>query len=249
MPLAAKYGIISDIHANFTALQVALDHLDAAGCTKILNLGDLVGYGAEPAECVAAIRAQPNVLSIIGNHDRQALGEKDTRMRKTAAKVLEWTAQHLTEGDQAFLKQTPQGLTVDNTFIMVHGSLVERDAYLLTAPEITRNLQSMIADFPGMKVCFFGHTHVPMLIGTKAIITDLKETKTFKLDPNDRYMINPGSVGQPRDKCPLSSFGIFDTENWTMTFVRKPYDFRKAQQSIIQNGLPEKFARRLALGI
>ena len=249
MALAAKYGIISDVHANYTAMKMALEHLEAAGCDAIINLGDLVGYGAQPAECVKTIRALPNAISIIGNHDRQAMGEKDDRMRKTAAKVLEWTAQHLTPDDLIYLKGVPQGLVLEELFILVHGSLVERDAYLLTTAEISRNLKSMIEDFPKSRVCFFGHTHVPMLIGTKAIVTDLQETKTFKLDPNEKYMINPGSVGQPRDKCPLSSFGIFDTKNWTMTFIRKPYDFRQAQKLIVENGLPEKFARRLALGI
>ncbi|HLX65065.1 MAG TPA: metallophosphoesterase family protein [Planctomycetota bacterium] len=249
MALAAKYGIISDVHANYTAMKMALDHLDAAGCDHIINLGDLVGYGAEPAKCVEAMRTRKNVTSIIGNHDRQAIGDKDDRMRKTAAKVLEWTAQHLTPEDVAYLKKIPQGLVLEEQFILVHGSLVERDAYLLSAPEIEKNLQAMIKDFPAAKVCFFGHTHVPMLIGTKRTMLELQETKMFKLDPNEKYMINPGSVGQPRDKCPLSSFGIFDTQNWTMTFIRKPYDYKQAQQLIIDNGLPEKFARRLALGI
>jgi diadenosine tetraphosphatase ApaH/serine/threonine PP2A family protein phosphatase len=88
-----------------------------------------------------------------------------------------------------------------------------------------------------------------MLINTKQVITDLRETKTFQLDPKDVYLINPGSVGQPRDKCPLASFGIFNAENWQMQFIRKPYDFRLAQRLIIDNGLPEKFARRLAVGV
>lgn len=249
MPLALKYGIISDVHANFTAMQVALEHLEAVGCDKILNLGDLVGYGAEPAQCVEAIRVRGDTLSIVGNHDRQAVGETDDRMRKTAAKVLEWTAQRLSTEDVAFLKHLPQGMVVEDKIVMVHGALTERDTYMLNADEINRNMQSLIDDFPAARVCFFGHTHVPMLIGTKGVMTNLKETKVFKLDPNDRYMINPGSVGQPRDKCPLSSFGIFDTKNWTMTFVRKPYDYRKTQAKIIENGLPEKFARRLAVGI
>ena len=249
MAMAAKYGIISDVHANYTAMKMAMEHLESAGCDAIINLGDLVGYGAEPAQCVEAIRARTNIISIIGNHDRQAMGEKDDRMRKTAAKVLEWTAQHLTPDDIGYLKNVPQGLVLEDTFILVHGSLVERDAYLLSSAEINRNMKSMIADFPLAKICFFGHTHVPMLIGTKAVVTNLQETKMFKLDPNEKYMINPGSVGQPRDKCPLSSFGIFDTKNWTMTFIRKPYDYKLSQKLIIDNGLPEKFARRLALGI
>ncbi len=249
MPLVRKYGIISDIHANYVALKVALDYLSQAGVDKVLCLGDLVGYGAEPFECISAIKDKPNVDCIAGNHDRQVIGEKDPRMRKTATKVLEWTADNISPSNARYLKQLPQGLTIDETFIMVHGSLVERDAYILHAPEISKNLQCMINDFPGMKICFFGHTHIPMLIGTKAVITDLRETKSFQLDRNDIYLINPGSVGQPRDRCPLAAFGIFDAENWTMTFIRRPYDIRQAQRAIIDSGLPEKFARRLAVGV
>ncbi len=118
MALAAKYGIISDVHANFTAMKMAMDHLEAAGCDTILNLGDLVGYGAEPAQCVEAVRVHPHAISIIGNHDRQAIGEKDDRMRKTAAKVLEWTAQHLTADDVAYPERRPSRWSIA-IFIMV----------------------------------------------------------------------------------------------------------------------------------
>jgi len=249
MPLSSKYGLITDIHANYTALKVALEYLTMAGVDKILCLGDLVGYGAEPSECISAIKDKPNVYCIAGNHDRQVIGDKDPRMRKTATKVLEWTADNISPSNARYLKQLPQGLTVDDAFIMVHGSLVERDAYILTPQEISKNLQCMINDFAGMRICFFGHTHIPMLIGTKAVITDLRETKSFQLDRNDIYLINPGSVGQPRDKCPLASFGIFDADHWTMTYIRKPYDIPKAQRAIIDNGLPEKFARRLSVGV
>lgn len=249
MPLAAKYGIISDIHANYVAMKVALDYLHAAGVDKVLCLGDLVGYGAEPFECIQAVRDKPDIYTIAGNHDRQVIGDKDPRMRKTAAKVLEWTADNISPSNARFLKTIPQGMTVDDIFIMIHGSLVERDAYILSPQEITKNLNCMINDFPQQRVCFFGHTHLPMLVGTKAVITELRETKSFQLDPNDVYLINPGSVGQPRDKCPLVSFCIFDAESWKITFIRKPYDIRQAQRLIIDNGLPEKFARRLAVGV
>lgn len=249
MPLSSKYGIISDIHANHAALQVSLDYLNQVGVDKLLCLGDLVGYGAEPSECIQTVRDKPNVYCIAGNHDRQVIGDRDPRMRKTATKVLEWTADNISPANSRYLKQLPHGLTVDDNFIMVHGSLVERDAYILNPQEISKNLKCMINDFDGLKICFFGHTHIPMLIGTKAVITDLQETKSFQLDKNDVYLINPGSVGQPRDKCPMAAFAIFDTENWTVSFVRRPYDIRQTQRTIIDNGLPEKFARRLAVGV
>jgi predicted phosphodiesterase len=249
MALAAKYGIISDIHANYAALQAALDYLNMAGVEKILCLGDLVGYGAQPFECIQAVRDKPNIYCIAGNHDRQVIGEKDPRMRRTAGKVLEWTADNISPANARYLKQLPHGMTINETFIMVHGSLIERDAYILTPQEISRNFQVMRGEFPGLRVCFFGHTHLPMLIGTKSTITDLRETKSFQLDRNDLYLVNSGSVGQPRDRCPLACFGVFDTEKWTMTFVRRPYDIRAAQHAIEENGLPEKFARRLAVGV
>ena len=113
MPLSAKYGIISDIHANYTALKVVLDYLQMAGVDKILCLGDLVGYGAEPFECIQAVKDKPNIYTIAGNHDRQVIGDKDARMRKTAAKVLEWTADNISPSNARFLKSIPQGMTVD----------------------------------------------------------------------------------------------------------------------------------------
>ncbi len=244
-----KYGVIADIHANYPALKVALEYLNQVGVDKILFLGDLVGYGANPYECIQALKNNMNVIAIAGNHDRQVSGEKDPRMRKTAAHALEWTLDNITPSNARYLKSLPQGQTVDGNIIMVHGSLVERDAYILTAAEVKRNLECLLSDFQGIKVCFFGHSHVPMLIGTKAVITDLKETKTFQLDVNDVYLVNPGSVGQPRDKCPLSSFGVFDSDNWTMSFVRRPYDIKATQRAIIEAALPEKFARRLAVGV
>src|SRR5258708_36920225 len=112
-------------------MTVALDYLQAAGVHKILCLGARVGYAAEPFECIQAVKDKPNVLTIAGNHDRQVIGDKDARMRKTAAKVLEWTADNISPQHARFLKQLPQGMTVDDTFIMVPGSLVKRDPYIL----------------------------------------------------------------------------------------------------------------------
>ncbi len=106
----------------------------------------------------------------------------------------------------------------------------------------------MVEEFAPLRICFFAHTHVPMLVGMTDVITGLRESRAFKLDPEEIYLINPGAVGQPRDGCPLAAFGIFDTDNWTMTFVRKPYDIEGTKESILAAGLPGKFARRLEAG-
>ncbi|MHC4250125.1 MAG: metallophosphoesterase family protein [Planctomycetota bacterium] len=243
-----RYGLMGDIHANVRAFQTALENLQAAGVDKIIFLGDLVGYGPDPGTCIDMFAVQPNVLPISGNHDRQVLGEKDPNMRRTAARALEWTRKQLAPNQIQILQSFPQGRTVEDAFIIVHGSLVSRDAYILNMKEVELNRKCMVEEFAGFRVCFFAHTHVPLLIGSKTVVTDLKETKAFKLDPNDVYLINPGSVGQPRDKCPLSAFGVFDTDNWTMTFHRVPYDIAGTREAIQVAGLPEKFARRLELG-
>lgn len=243
------YGLIADVHANLQAFEVALKHLKTAGVDKILNMGDLVGYGANPAECVTLAREQVHMTTIAGNHDRQVAGEVDPRMRLTATKTLEWTRDNLSPANCRHLAGLPDGQVIDDRFVLVHGSLVERDAYILTAGEVKRNLECLIRDFPKIKICLFGHTHVPMLISTRGVFADLKATRSFQLEPGEIYMVNPGSVGQPRDRCPLASFAIFDTENLTVTFIRKPYDIAAAQRTIVQAGLPEKFARRLSAGV
>lgn len=164
--------------------------------------------------------------------------------------ALEWTHEKVGDANALYLKKLPQGRVVDDEFVLVHGSLVDRDAYILSPAEIRRNMQTFKRDFPGAKVCFYGHTHMPALIGTKpgSVFLDIRESRTFKLSRRDIYLINPGSVGQPRDKCPLSSFAVFDLAKWSVTFFRKEYDVAGAQKAIIEAGLPRGFASRLAAG-
>ncbi len=243
------YGLIGDVHANAQAFDEVLKHLKGAGVDKILNVGDLVGYGASPADCLAQAREQVHMTTIAGNHDRQVAGNIDPRMRLTATKALEWTRDNISPASLRFLSNLPEGQIVDEKYIMVHGSLVERDAYILTAGEVKRNLECMLKEFKQLKICFFGHTHVPMLISTRGVVADLRQTKSFQLERGEIYMVNPGSVGQPRDRCPLASFALFDDENYTVTYVRKPYDVASSQRAIVQAGLPEKFARRLSAGV
>lgn len=243
------YGLIADVHANLQAFEEVLKRLKALGVERILNMGDLVGYGANPSECVNLAREQVNMISIAGNHDRQVAGEVDPRMRLTATKVLEWTRDNLAPALCRYLAALPDGQTVDERFLMVHGSLLERDAYVLTAGEVKKNLECLLRDFPQFRFCLFAHTHVPMLVSVKGVFADLRETRSFQLDPGEVYMVNPGSVGQPRDRCPLASFAVLDSSSWKVTFVRVKYDVAAAQRAIVQAGMPEKFARRLSAGV
>ena len=248
--MAKKYGVIADVHSNYHALLAAIEVLDRAGVDRLLCLGDIVGYGGEPELCVKTVRTRQNIIAIAGNHDRQVTGVKDERMRRTAVVALDWTHEKVGEANAHFLTRLPQGRVVDDEFVLVHGSLVDRDAYILSPAEIRRNMRAFRSDFPDAKVCFFGHTHVPALVGTRpgSVFLDIKESRTFKLSRRDVYLINPGSVGQPRDRCPLASFAIFDAARWSVTFVRKEYDIAGAQEAILDAGLPKAFASRLVDG-
>lgn len=243
-----RYGIIADVHANLRAFEACLSVLDRAGFEKLLFLGDLVGYGAEPAECIKLLRSRPNVTAIIGNHDRMVLSDPDETMRRTAAMAIKWTQDQLHSGHMRYLTSLPQGQVVDDTFLLVHGSLTARDTYVMNLAEIEANRRAMREDFKDTKVCFFGHTHVPMIIGETTIVRDIKKNMTFRLDPKSIYLINPGAVGQPRDACPLGSCGVFDSSEWAMMFFRVPYDVQGAGRAILAAGLPRKFARRLEVG-
>ena len=200
-----KYGIIADVHGNLPALSVALDYLDRVGVDKILCLGDVVDEVGSPDACLGMLEERSHMIHYVAGER-----ERNARMMGREAATL--------------LKQLPERTIIDDEIALVHGSLVDRDAYLVSDQEIARNLECMTREFPGVKVCLYGHSHFPMLVATKAVIRGIKETKSFQLDRNGIYLINPGAVGQPRDKCPLAAFGIFDAARWIMTFVRRPYD-------------------------
>ena len=238
-------ALLADIHANLEAFQVVLEDIKQQKCTHFACLGDVVGYNANPKECLDIVRNM-NIPVVKGNHDEYCSSEGALDgFNPAAAEAVNWTRKQLSDEDRQWLRDLKYTRMVTN-FTIVHATLdgPQRWGYVFDKLAAAASFT-----YQNTAVCFFGHTHVPMLIGTKSLVTDLQDTKTFQLDRNERYMINPGSVGQPRDKCPLSSFGIFDTRNWTMTFIRKPYDFRRAQKLIIESGLPEKFARRLSVGV
>lgn len=247
-----RYGVLADVHGNLRAFRTAVATLQQAGMEKLLFLGDLVGYCAEPGECIDLIRslaASMPVAAIAGNHDRNVLGEPDPNMRTTAKRTIKWTQDVLQPHHLDYLRSLPQGQVVDGTILMVHGSLVTRDAYILSTREVEANRKCMAEEFPGLRICFFAHTHVPMLIGSQVLMKDLKESRAFKLDPADTFLVNPGSVGQPRDRSAQAAFGLYDSEARSMFFYRRPYDVAGARAAIIAAGLPEKFARRLELGV
>ncbi|MBI2487318.1 MAG: metallophosphoesterase family protein [Deltaproteobacteria bacterium] len=238
-----KYGIISDIHANLEALNTTLQEIDKLDANKIICLGDIVGYGANPNECLERIKER-KIDSIMGNHDVVACGKKEPdNFNPVARDAALWTRHVLTQENREFLYNLPERREFED-FLIVHGGISDPDLYIFSTYDT-------IPEFNLMKkqsVCFFGHTHVR----TYYVFQDDAITCLFdyeiKIEPKAKYLINPGSVGQPRDRDPRASFLIYDTEKGIVKFTRLEYDLSLAQKKIIEAGLDRRLADRLSMG-
>jgi predicted phosphodiesterase len=237
--------VISDIHANLSALDAVLEaagKFDAAWC-----LGDLVGYGPDPNECVARVRQLPGLICIIGNHDAAALQQiEDDAFNPEARTAILWTRQALTESAISYLNSLPE--TARNTQVtMSHGSPRHPVwEYLLDIRTATLSF-----DYFTTPCCFVGHTHLPVIYSlekgaqfARLVIPEFEQT--INLAP--RMILNPGSVGQPRDRDPRASFAIYDTEANTWVVHRAAYDIPAVQARMVKAGLPDRHIQRLSAG-
>lgn len=239
---------MSDIHANLAALQAVLDDIERqGGVEKVWCLGDIVGYGPDPQECIELLR-QTNHTCIAGNHDWAAIGKLDTdRFNPDAATACQWTAQQLSPADITYLGTLP--LAVDEAgFTLVHGSLREPLWEYLTSSDIAReNLAYLKSQF-----CLVGHSHVPLIFSFNAsgkcspsqFLTDTK----LVLGKN-RLIINPGSVGQPRDNDPQASYALYDSSTNLVRLRRVLYDIRLTQTRMVKYRLPRNLVARLSYGM
>jgi predicted phosphodiesterase len=237
-----RYLILSDLHANWEALQAVLE--DAEGRhDEIACCGDIVGYGADPDLVTAWVRSNVNAV-VRGNHDKACAGLEDLEWFNPAARASAlWTQKVVDPENLEYLRRLARGPENCHGFQLIHGSPVDEDEYLLTEMEVDN-----IAPYLDTDVTFFGHTHVQA-----AFLCHRNGVKTLRQEviqrENDvRYLINPGSVGQPRDNDPRAAYVLYDTELRTIAFRRVAYDVEAAQQKIIQAGLPDLLARRLATG-
>ena len=244
-----RYALIADIHANVDALQVVLAELAKEGIEKILCLGDLVGYNASPGE-VLDVAMKPGMVSINGNHDRYVTGVTplDPSIKKDTAFIIQWTRGNITPEQNGRLEVLPRQRVIDETILLVHGSPRHEDEYILSVNQYKENIQFVSDNFVGIDVTFFGHTHVPVIVARGTLMSNIHENKTVKLDADKLYLINPGSVGQPRDGCPLASFGIYDPAERTVTIRRVEYDIKAAQEKVLAAGFDARMAKRLELG-
>ena len=245
--MGKRYGIIADVHSNIESLKSVLAELEKEGVDEILCLGDVVGYNASPSECIDIV-FETCSRTIRGNHDRFILGELPDGLREAIVHVAQWGRENISDEQASTLADCPDTEVIDDLFLIVHGSPRNRDEYLLTQETIQKNLNIMKSKFAGLDVCFYGHTHIPCLVGNNEISVEFKERKTVQLERLTTYLINPGSSGQPRDGCALAACGIFDSDEWTMTYLRVEYDIKSTQDKVSAAGLDPWFADRLEIG-
>ena len=243
-----RYLVISDIHGNFEALQAALE---AAPFDRVLCLGDLVGYGASPNEVVDKIRELAPAGQVRGNHDKVVAGLNDGyHFVSHALAAANWSREQLTKENLRYISSLPEGpVEVDSLITLSHGSPADEEQYILGEMDARSSFHAFKT-----AVCFFGHSHIGVVIGVQQggplFVRFPKTDEQLCIDPAtyDQYLINPGSVGQPRDGDRRGSAALIDTESMMIQFLRFEYDIAIAQEKIRKAGLPEMLAARLEQG-
>jgi diadenosine tetraphosphatase ApaH/serine/threonine PP2A family protein phosphatase len=245
-----RYLVISDIHANLEALDAVLAAAEQLAHDRVLVLGDLVGYGADPNAVVERVRTLAPHALIRGNHDKVGSGvESPDGFNAVARSAIRWTYDALTPENRDWLANLPTGPVLVNEVIEIcHGTPFDEDAYVFDDLDALRALHA--AQRP---LCLFGHTHVQIgyaLQGDQFTLTTLDEARPLPVPfpEGTKHLLNPGSVGQPRDGDPRAAFGIADTVRREFTIYRIDYPVQRAQARILAEGLPEVLAQRLALG-
>lgn len=238
-----KYAIIADIHANLEALNVVLEDIKAQGCTHTACLGDVVGYGANPKECLDIIRGM-NIPTVKGNHDEMCSVEADLEgFNPHAAEAVHWTRQQLSEEDCQWLRDLKY-IRLVTSFSIVHATLDVPQKWGYVFDKLAAAASFTYQNTP---VCFFGHTHVPVAFVRDSMVRGGTYSK-FKVEPGKKYFVNVGSVGQSRDGVAKATYVIYDMVEQTIELRRLDYDIATAQAKIRAAGLPERLAERLAQG-
>src|SRR5262245_59961576 len=235
-----KYAIIADIHANLEAFQAVLEDAKRERCTHYACLGDVVGYNANPKECLDIVRAM-GMPCVKGNHDEYCSSDSNLEgFNPHAALAVNWTRSQLTPEDRQWLQELKYLRLVAN-FSIVHATLdgPKRWGYVFNKLDAAASFT-----YQNTSVCFFGHTHVPVAFIRDSNVVKGGTYSKFKIEPGRKYFINVGSVGQPRDGNPKASYVIYDLDDAIIELRRLDYDIPAAQAKIRAAGLPERLARR-----
>jgi predicted phosphodiesterase len=239
-----RYAIISDIHGNLEALQAVLQAAQQQNVQALLNIGDTLGYGASPMECFHLLK-NINATSVAGNHDWAVAGRLDASYFPEDAKdAAMWTR------SQISIEDITEIATLDLTFqnddlMMVHASPYKPEMFIYITDE---KKASQAFEHTTHPICFVGHTHVPAVYAKRGESVINTNTLEFQINPEYEYIINVGSVGQPRDGNPMASYCIYDSDIQIIELKRTQYYIQGAQQKIINAGLPESLALRLNKG-
>ncbi len=246
-----KYGVISDIHGNLVALEAVLEELKSFEVDRFICPGDVVGYGPNPAECITRVRNLDAVV-VLGNHDAAVCAEMDIGwFNPFAREAIIWTRDQLSENDIKWLKMLP--LTYDfDQYIVVHSSLAEPQAFHYI--QSTSDAKICFEHMDSLRACIIGHSHVAEVYvreeGKSAIQRiAMQDGGELRLECDYRYILNCGSVGQPRDGNPYAACALFDTDTMVFQIRRVPYDIREVQLRMRKVGLPDILIERLEYGV
>ncbi|HXJ59709.1 MAG TPA: metallophosphoesterase family protein [Verrucomicrobiae bacterium] len=238
-----RYAVIADIHANLEALEVVLADTKEQKCTHYCCVGDVVGYNANPKECLDIIRTM-GMPVVKGNHDEYCSSEEDLEgFNPHAAEAVNWTRKQLSKEDRQWLRDLKYVRLVAS-FSMVHATLdgPQRWGYVFDKLAAAASFT-----YQNTAVCFFGHTHVPVAFVRDSMVRGGTYSK-FRVEPGKKYFVNVGAVGQPRDGNPKAGYVIYDLNEGSIELRRLDYDIPRAQKKILEAGLPPRLADRLALG-
>lgn len=245
-----RYLIFTDIHGNLEALLVLLKFISNRKIDHYIFLGDLVGYGADPNSIINKVSALKPLSIIRGNHDKAVCDHESIQtFNPIAAAAIRWTKEQIKKKNMEYLFKMKKGPLIINDHIMIcHGAPFDEDHYIFgefDAAEAFAHIHTPL--------CFFGHTHFPFVYTDKEHMVEgtflSGDSNEIKLEEGTRYLINPGSVGQPRDRDNRAAFAIYDSKSQKVKLYRLEYDIKEAQRKILEAGLPSALAERLVLGI
>lgn len=243
-----KYGILGDIHANLSALRAVLERMDESGVDTLVSVGDVVGYGAAPSECIALLRERGAIV-VKGNHDAACVDELDDRTFNPYARAaVAWTRKQLSADEKRWLRGLPMVATLEHCQV-AHGTLHRPELfdYILSLSDADPSLDDMTRP-----VCFVGHSHIPL---TVMRFVDEPERTAYTCEPEIdlsetlKALINVGSVGQPRDENPDAAYALFDAQHERASILRIPYDIETEIARIAAAGLPHVLGERLRIGV
>ena len=246
-----RFLILSDMHGNADAFGAVLRRVRRKRFDVVLVLGDLVGYGAAPNQVVDAVRRLgPRLFTVRGNHDKVVAGiDNGSNFNQTALTAAQWTTGRMTASNLRYVQDLVKGpLETEEGVWICHGSPLDEDTYVFSDVDAWEIFSGF-----SVPITFFGHTHIPSMFSLEGRMLGVRALRgrsgTIQLRPGARYLLNPGSIGQPRDRDPRASYMTYDSDKRVVRWHRVDYPVSRAQQRIVKAGLPKVLADRLALGV